>query len=165
MASKAQDQNTDNPIPRSGHRALRIGRRSEQGRLYLVNTVTDKRYPFFTDLFLGRLVVKEMRRLVDERLVDSYAWVLMPDHLHWLFGLKADEGLGRIMKLLKGRSARRINRRLDRQGPVWAGAYYDHALRREEDIRGVARYILGNPLRAGLVGHIGHYPLWDAVWV
>jgi hypothetical protein len=28
-----------------------------------------------------------------------------------------------------------------------------------------ARYIIGNPLRAGLVTRIGDYPLWDCVWV
>ncbi len=29
----------------------------------------------------------------------------------------------------------------------------------------VARYIIANPLRAGLVGRVGDYPLWDAVWL
>jgi hypothetical protein len=29
----------------------------------------------------------------------------------------------------------------------------------------VARYIVANPLRAGLVEHLGDYPLWDAVWL
>ena len=29
----------------------------------------------------------------------------------------------------------------------------------------MARYIIANPLRAGLVEHIGQYPLWDAIWL
>jgi hypothetical protein len=29
----------------------------------------------------------------------------------------------------------------------------------------VARYIVYNPVRAGLVSRIGDYPHWDAVWV
>jgi hypothetical protein len=29
----------------------------------------------------------------------------------------------------------------------------------------VARYIVANPLRAGLCRHLGDYPLWDSVWL
>jgi hypothetical protein len=29
----------------------------------------------------------------------------------------------------------------------------------------VARYIIGNPVRAGIVTQVGDYPLWDAIWV
>ena len=29
----------------------------------------------------------------------------------------------------------------------------------------VARYIVANPLRAGLVTKIGDYPFWNAVWL
>ena len=34
-----------------------------------------------------------------------------------------------------------------------------------EDVRAVARYIIANPLRAGLCERIGDYPLWDAAWL
>lgn len=56
-------------------------------------------------------------------------------------------------------------RNLDRRGPVWQRGFHDHALRREEDLRAVACYIVGNPLRAGLVQHVGDYPLWDTIWI
>jgi len=32
-------------------------------------------------------------------------------------------------------------------------------------LRRVARYVVANPMRAGLVKQIGDYPLWDAIWV
>jgi hypothetical protein len=32
-------------------------------------------------------------------------------------------------------------------------------------MQGIARYIVGNPLQAGLVDRIGDYPHWDAVWL
>jgi hypothetical protein len=38
-------------------------------------------------------------------------------------------------------------------------------LRRQDDVRAVARYIVANPLRAGLVRDIGDYSHWDAVWL
>ena len=43
--------------------------------------------------------------------------------------------------------------------------HYDHVLRNDEDVRATARYIVADPLRAGLVDSIGDYPLWDAVWL
>jgi hypothetical protein len=48
---------------------------------------------------------------------------------------------------------------------VWQPGYFDRALRAEEDVREVARYIVANPLRAGLCRQIGDYPLWDALWL
>jgi hypothetical protein len=38
-------------------------------------------------------------------------------------------------------------------------------LRQDEDVARVARYVVANPLRAGLVKRIGDYPLWDAAWL
>jgi len=106
-----------------------------------------------------------MRRVHDEGLIESLAWVLMPDHLHWLFGLTEHADLKKVMQLVKGRSAHYINERLSRKGKIWDKAYHDHALRKDEDVKRVARYIVANPLRKRLVNKIADYPLWDAVWV
>jgi putative transposase len=38
-------------------------------------------------------------------------------------------------------------------------------VRKEDDLVGLARYLVANPLRAGLVQRIGEYPHWDAVWL
>jgi hypothetical protein len=43
-------------------------------------------------------------------------------------------------------------------------AFHDHALRGDEDLQSVTRYLVGNPLRAGLVENIGEYPFWNAEW-
>jgi REP element-mobilizing transposase RayT len=151
--------------PSPGNRALRYGRCSEPHRAYLITTVTWKRQPFFADLFVGRVVVEQMRRANDEDLVQSMAWVLMPDHLHWLVQLTDKANLDKIMFFVKGRSAHYINGCLNRKGPVWQKAFYDHALRKDEDLKKMARYIVANPLRKGLVEKIGDYPLWDAIWL
>ncbi len=93
------------------------------------------------------------------------AWVLMPDHAHWLVQLGDGDGLASLANRLKSAIARTYNRRLDRTGPVWARAYHDHALRKEEDLVAAARYLVANPVRAGLVKRAGDYPFWNAVWL
>ncbi|KTC43541.1 REP-associated tyrosine transposase [Pseudomonas sp. L5B5] len=148
--------------PRS-HR-LRRGRHSESGRAYLITTVVHQRQPLFSDWRLGRLVVTELRQVQDLGLADSLAWVLMPDHLHWLLQLRTAT-LPEVMQRVKSRSTRQLNQHLGLCGALWQSGYHDRAIRDGEDIQPLARYIVANPLRAGLAQRIGDYPLWDACWL
>ena len=66
---------------------------------------------------------------------------------------------------VKSRSSRSVNLLRGNSEPVWQRGYYDRALRRDEDRKAAARYIVMNPLRAGLVKRLGDYPLWDAIWL
>ncbi|MGB3124341.1 MAG: transposase [Pseudomonas sp.] len=143
---------------------LRHGRYSEHGRSYLITVVAHYRQRLFTDLFLGRLLVAEFRRAHAQGLVDSLAWVIMPDHLHWLFELK-QQTLADVVRRTKSRSTLTINRRRQSKERVWQPGYHDRAVRVEEDVRKMARYIIANPIRAGLVERVGDYPLWDAAWL
>ena len=147
-----------------GH-TLRRGRLSESGRIYLLTAVTHERKAVFKDWQLARLLVREMRGLHETGAVDSLAWVVMPDHLHWLVELGAMP-LSQLIQSAKSRSAIAINRASGKAGEkVWQKGFHDHALRAEEDLQAVARYVVANPLRAGLVQRLGDYPLWDAVWL
>lgn len=140
---------------------LRRGRVSISGQIYLVTTVTCGRVRLFADLYLGRLVVREL----NESDAATLAYVVMPDHLHWLLQLRPGSNLSEVVKSIKSRSAFAINRALGTRGRVWQPSFHDHALRKEEDIQAVARYVVCNPLRAGLVRRINDYSLWDAIRV
>jgi REP element-mobilizing transposase RayT len=69
-----------------------------------------------------------------------------------------------LVNRLKSASARAANRMSHRNGAPWAGAFHDHALRAEEDLLRSARYVIANPVRAGLVQRVGDYLFWNAVW-
>lgn len=105
-----------------------------------------------------------MREVQERGMAETLAWVLMPDHLHWLVRLQ-DLGLSELMRRVKSRSSYAIKRATELEGRVWQSGYHDRALRRDEDLLSVARYVVANPLRAGLVNRLGDYPHWDAVWV
>jgi REP element-mobilizing transposase RayT len=143
---------------------LRRGRFSETGRPYLVTTVTHGRKPIFTGFDITRLLIDELRTTSDKLAIKSLAWVVMPDHLHWMFVLNRST-VSEVMRYVKGTSAHSINIYRGYTGRVWQKGFHDHAIRDEEDIRAVARYIIANPLRAGLVKNIGDYPYWDAAWL
>lgn len=143
---------------------LRKGRFSETGRAYLVTTVTNERKTIFNDWVLARLLVMELRHAHDTGLVESLAWVIMPDHLHWLFTLQ-NATLASVIRCVKSRSAITINQHNGTNGRIWQKGFHDRAIRHDEDVRSVARYIAANPLRAGITKDIGSYPLWDAAWL
>jgi hypothetical protein len=48
---------------------------------------------------------------------------------------------------------------------LWQGGFHDHVLRQEEDRRAAIRYLIANPIRAGLVVDVRDYPFWGSgVW-
>lgn len=149
-------------MPRSCQ--LRTGRVSEPARVYLLTATVEGRETVFADFFLARLLVAELRSVHEDGLVDSLAWTVMPDHFHWLLTLN-NCSLSTVMRRVKGRSARRIHAALGRQGKLWQYGFHDRALRREDDVLPTARYIVANPIRAGLVSRVGDYPHWDARWL
>jgi REP element-mobilizing transposase RayT len=144
-------------------RLLRTNRFSRPGHSYLVTCVVKDRNPVFTDIHTGRMVVSEMKRLHQAGVVHSLAWVIMPDHVHWLFELKSGS-LATLMQSLKGSSAFAINKVYGTKKLTWQKGYHDRRVRVEEDLAQMARYVIANPLRAGLVEHQGDYPLWDCEW-
>jgi len=114
--------------------------------------------------------VQAMRFQENENRIESLAFMLMPDHLHWLVALQHQTSLSEVMKSVKNYSARKIGNVLRKSGEVeavhvWQDGFHDRAIRKEDDLPEVARYIIANPLRAGLVKKIGDYSLWDAIWL
>ncbi|MFJ4065232.1 REP-associated tyrosine transposase [Pseudomonas sp. NPDC089996] len=147
-----------------GNHRLRQGRYSEPGRLYLLTTVTRNRNPLFSDLLFARVVISQLRQSDEEGSCRSLAWVLMPDHLHWLIEL-GSANLGNLMCAFKSRSSCALYKAGAERQHIWQPGFHDRALRREEDVKAAARYIIANPVRAGLVRRAGEYSHWDCVWL
>jgi REP element-mobilizing transposase RayT len=148
-----------------GHRALRRGRVSLPGQVYHISAATLDRTPWFANFHVACEVVRAFRGpgvLGDARLL---AWVLMPDHVHWLLETGEGAPVERTVARMKSASAVQANRVLSRAGPLWYPAFHGRAVQHEDDTRAVARHIVANPLRAGLVERIGDYPFWDCAWL
>lgn len=141
-----------------GHGDLRRGRYSAVGQEYLVTTVCARRQPLLREPHAAEALVQQLRRLQMTRQANWMAWVVMPDHLHALLSLTGDLSLSRVMQRVKGRSSRALG------GGVWQPGFHDHALRAEEDRIAIARYVVANPVRAGLVRSLRDYPYWYCSW-
>lgn len=104
---------------------LRLGRHSRIGQSYILTTVTQERRRYFDDATAAQEVM--------DGLTHSLAYVVMPDHIHWLVEIRAFS-LDYIMQRFKSSSALRINRMLGKTGPFWQSSYHDHAIRSEESL-------------------------------
>ena len=151
-------------MPHFHSRQLRKGRFSETGRIYLVTTNCDRRRRVFLSVTAARIVIDEFEHQDNLDNCESLAFVVMPDHIHWMLQLKTKVGLSMIVRQMKGRAAFRINRTFRMTGRLWQPGFHDHAVRREEDLENLANYIIQNPIRADLVNNIDHYPHWGSVW-
>jgi len=90
---------------------------------------------------------------------ETLAVCIMPDHVHWLVDT---ERLTEAVKSAKSITTLLIQR-YGRRGKVWQRSFHDRVLRSRDDRRQVARYLVANPVRSGLVREAGRYP-WAVVW-
>jgi len=150
---------------RPGHRALRRGRVSVPGQVYFVTTVCHGRQAHFASDSVARAGCRVLADPASWCDAVVLAWVLMPDHAHWLVELGEMTALPALVGRVKSRISRGAAGFGYRPSPLWARGYHDRALRDGDDARAAARYLVGNPVRAGIVGQVGDYPYWDAVWL
>ena len=147
-----------------GTKALRRGRNSCPSYIYFITTVCVDRNKLFLDTYNARLV----SMLCHDRSIWSgsklQAWVLMPDHWHGILDLGENATLSSTVQAFKSRSAKAINLQMNTSGKVWQSGFYDRCLS-QVGLLPAARYLIANPLRAGLVNEIGQYPYWHAVWL
>ena len=91
---------------------------------------------------------------------DAHVFLFMPDHCHLLIGSR-EEGsdLLEFMKEFKQRSGYWFSKSMPTFQPIkWQKDFYDHILRKDEDIQKQVFYILENPVRKGLVANWKEYP-------
>ena len=69
--------------------------------------------------------------------------------------MSSDPTLAAIMQSLKGYTARRANQIIGRTGRFWDTESYDREIRDAEEFRRVVRYVINNPVKAGIV------PSWE----
>ena len=143
---------------------LRKGRYSQPNQVYHVIVTTFNRQPIFKPYIAGSCIAGAL--IAVEKEAETLCYCLMPDHLHWLVQLSDGVNLSRCVQKVKSIATKSVRQTAGKKSlSVWQKGFYDHALRREESLIDVARYIVANPLRAGLVRSIGDYPFWDSVWL
>jgi putative transposase len=112
---------------------------------------TQERRPIFAELPPLATFVFERQA----RLPETLAFCLMPEHLHWL--VEAVEPPAVAVKALKLASFHEAAR-LGFHHRLWQRSYFDRVIWSSDALVAEVRYILANPVRAGLVGEPAEWP-------
>ena len=124
---------------------------------YFLTFCTDARLKFFVEPDVVSLVLAQIARAASETHFESLAYCFMPDHLHLLVEGQSDQcDCREFIKKAKQYSGFYFSRA--RGQKLWQRYGFERVLRNDEATLDVARYILNNPLRAGLVSNLLDYP-------
>ncbi len=141
------------------------------GGTYFFTVVTHRRQPILTAEFARKCLRDAMNDEFALRPVTVVAVVLLPDHLHTIWTLPAEDadyslrwqrikerftrsylaGGGTEAPTSSSRSARR-------ERGVWQRRFWEHLVRDEDDLKGCADYIHWNPVKHGVAKSPGAYP-------
>jgi putative transposase len=99
-----------------------------------------------------------MKTVADSLLFNSekqyklWCFSIMPNHVHVLVTLLVNSlPLYAILQKHKRYSAWQCNKLLNRTGSFWHKESYDHLVRNAESFNRIIKYILNNPVKAGLI--------------
>ena len=124
---------------------------------YFLTFCTHFRWKVFTNPRTVALVREQILSAARAKQFAILAYVFMPDHVHLLVEGKTDDAdLKGFASLAKQKSAFAYSRSYRLR--LWQPSYHDRVIRDEECTWDVIRYIIDNPLRAGLVRDITAYP-------
>jgi putative transposase len=95
-------------------------------------------------------IMEEAVRFFDGQRYDLQAWCVMPNHVHVVLVVYPDVLLSKVVQSWKQAAALKINRILDKTGPVFALDYFDRFVRDLPQAQRLMHYVEANPVKAGL---------------
>ena len=136
----------------------RLSREYYRGQITVAFTlcIADNK-PLFRDTEVVHEFIDLLRLSAEKHRCLVPIYCFMPDHLHVMLQGTTDEtDLWQAIVQFKQRSGFWLGRR--RPGVSWQKDFYDHIIRRDEDLGAQIRYVAGNPVRRGLVADWREYP-------
>ncbi len=135
---------------RQSRKPIHLARQTYMGRgPYFVTVCCAGRRPAFADRCSAEWAVSRLLSTAAAYRFRLHAWCVMPDHVHVLAeGTDDTCNLLLFVRQFKLKTSREWTG--SQQPPLWQKNFYDHVLRRDEELPRVAAYIWTNPVRKGL---------------
>jgi len=112
-------------------------------------------------------LVADSIKFYDGVRYDLFAYSVMPNHVHQVFYMSDDHvrkmknlkdyntdkfyPVTKILESIKKYTSRRANIILSRKGALWERESYDHVVGNNRSLVRIVKYVLNNPVKAGLV--------------
>jgi REP element-mobilizing transposase RayT len=120
------------------------------GALYHITVRGNRRQDIFIDDIDRKHFLQVLDEIASIRNVICYAYCLMDNHYH-LEIETPDGNLANFMRDINGIVSQDHNKRHGTVGHLFQGRYHSYLIEKETYLMQVARYIVLNPVRAGLV--------------
>ena len=114
--------------------------------IYYLTLNCFNRQAHFSDGGVVAACLEQLTRLKEKFNAQIWAYCFMPDHLHILIETENSQAFTKLFKQMTGYYFKQQTGKT-----LWQKSFYDHILRRDEDLVGATAYLLNNPVRAGLV--------------
>ena len=151
------------PLQRRKNIRLKKEIYSNQNQIFSITIGTKDRQPLFRNKLYAQTIIKTFQTKPFKQNTKLYAYCLMPDHLHFLISPHNDNLIDFIRKW-KSYTVNLLNKS-GFEGPCWQRSFYDHALRKEEDIQTAVKYIVHNPVRKHISKYWREYPYSWHKWM
>ena len=123
---------------------------------YFLTFCTDQKRRLFIDPEAVNLVGMQFVRTASERHFEITAYCFMPDHVHLVVQTTDEAGdVARFARLAKQYAGYAHSQEMG--GRLWQPGWHDRLLRESDDLLTGIRYVLQNPIRAGLVREVPQY--------
>src|SRR5687767_13788050 len=127
------------------------------GALYHVTARGNARMPIFDDDADRRNFLSVLEQVLDRSGWLLHAYCLMGNHYHLMVEtMQANLSAG--MRQLNGVYTQRFNRRHERVGHLFQGRFKAILVERDSYLLELCRYVVLNPVRAGMVKRVQDYP-------
>ena len=125
---------------------------------YALTFGTNARRAVFVDTEVMTLVLTQILRASSETRFALTAYCFMPDHLHLIVQGKADDSdCKAFIKSAKQYSGYYYKQAHEQR--LWQRYGHERVIRNDQELAMTVRYVIANPVRAGLVGHPRDYAL------
>lgn len=109
-------------------------------------------------------IIIEAIRFWEGKRLETQAFCIMPNHVHWVFKVNETDENGKpvylqvIMHSVKRQTANSINKLTGKSGALWQKESFDTTIRDFKHEYNAIRYTLNNPVVAGFVNDWKEWP-------
>ncbi len=127
-----------------------MGIYNEQMHIFFVTVLTHGKKLLFQKDRYARLLLDCMLHYHNQGKFAVHAFVIMPDHAHFVLEPLEAGTVERSVQFIKGGYSYRMKKELGYRGEVWRQSFHDRRLRDERELQAAIAYTHRNPVRRGL---------------
>ncbi len=131
------------------------------GAIIFITGVTHHRLPYLRKEADVALFFDTLRRVQQIHPFHLLAYVILPDHFHWLMQVENESGnFSDVMHSIKRNFTLNYKKAHDmtRSLTLWQARFWDHVIRNEADLEKHFDYIHWNPVKHGFVQYPEEWP-------